>query len=529
MDVLLNEVLYDPAGADGGYEFVELGAAPGASPSASLAGWVLETGNGSTGAWTVAWTGAAGQTLQEGLFVVGESGLDPRPNVVADLDLQNGPDACRLRSPQGELDVVGWGSPLPAGFLEGVAAVDVSGAALARLPDGTDSNRNDVDFREAAPSPGDFNAPERLVLAEQAELPPAGLSRGTPWTFRWQLRNAGRVAWSGTVRAACALHPDETLASATVPFGNAIAPGDRAQVEASAFPPAGAHLPRSEPASPEVGALWRGFGEDLAISEVYSRPTDEDVEWVELASTAMQRVELGGLRLHDAAGTGGALAGVIAPSTFVVVAPDTARFLARWGAPPGAILIQLAPWPALNHTGPSAEVAEWVVIETAEGGGRDSTEDRLVAAALPGGIDEGVSWERVSLRLPSDVPASWAPSLDPQGATPGRSNSRRSDVDVSAEVGLLVIRPMPFRPARDGAALVVLRSQPPSPSCTMTVFDSSGLEVASLAPWADGPGEHRAVWDGRMSNGGAAPLGLYLVCARAPGNVARRVPLVLVR
>ena len=111
MDVLLNEVLYDPEGSDGGYEFVEIAARPGAAADAGLAGWTLETGNGADGAWRVAWVGAAGDRLQGGLFVIGESGVDPRPHAVADLDLQNGPDACRLRAPSGDTDVLGWAKP----------------------------------------------------------------------------------------------------------------------------------------------------------------------------------------------------------------------------------------------------------------------------------------------------------------------------------------------------------------------------------------------------------------------------------
>ena len=531
MDVLLNEVLYDPVGADGGYEFVELVAAPGAPQDASLAGWILETGNGSTGQWTVAWTGAPGQTLSGGLFVVGESGVDPRPQVVADLDLQNGPDACRLRSPAGEVDVVGWGSPLPASFYEGGApAPDVASASLARLPDGADSGRNDVDFREAPPSPGDFNAPESLAVVERIELPPRGLAVGAPWTFRWQIRNVGRMAWCGTLRAVCALHPGETLASVSIPAASAVAPGAAAQVEATASPPRGAHLPRSDPASADVGALWRGFGDDLAITEIYARPADGDVEWIELESRADVALDLGALRLHDAAGSRADLGGELAPSAFAVVTADTARFVARWGAVPGALLVELAPWPALNHTGPATEVAEWVVVATRDvGAADDSTEDRLAAAAIPGGIEEGVSWERVSLRLPSESLGSWGPCLDPQGGTPGRRNSRPADVDVPGVAGSLVVRPTAFHAARDGAVLVVLRPEHAVSSCTITVFDSSGLEVASLAPWAENGGEHRAVWDGRTSSGTAAPLGLYLVCAQAPGNVSRRVPLVVVR
>ena len=41
--------------------------------------------------------------------------------------------------------------------------------------------------------------------------------------------------------------------------------------------------------------------------------------------------------------------------------------------------------------------------------------------------------------------------------------------------------------------------------------------------------EHRALWDGRTSTGDAAPLGLYIVRAEAPGQAAVRGTLSLVR
>jgi hypothetical protein len=176
--IVLNEVLYDPDGTDGGAEFVELAAAVGADPGASLAGWVLETGNGARpGEWQVEWTGGAGDRLRNGLFLIGESGVEPRPEAIADLDLQNGPDACRLRGPAGEADVLGWGEPLPPEMCEGRPAADVCGLSLARLPDGFDCGENDRDFLAVEASPGAHNAPELCLVAESVLLPPPELLR----------------------------------------------------------------------------------------------------------------------------------------------------------------------------------------------------------------------------------------------------------------------------------------------------------------------------------------------------------------
>jgi len=510
--VVLNEVLYDPDGADAGREFVELGAALGGDADASLAGWVLETGNGARpGEWTVAWVGGAADRLRGGLFVVGESGVEPRPDAVADLDLQNGPDACRLRGPAGEEDRVGWGEPLDASFREGAPADDVSGLALARLPDGLDTGDNSRDFRPVAPSPGDFNAPELALVVEEFAAPPA-----SP-VFAWTVRNVGRTAAPARVQALCTVHPDEVLAEAD---GGMLAPGAGTHVEAAATPPPGTHLPVADPPGGAAPAAWRGPGGDVVVSEALSRPREDGTEWVELLSVASQRVDLAAFGLADAAGSVAALRGTVPSGGWAVVAADTSALRRDWSVPATAVVVRGVPWPALNHTAPAGEAAERIVLRVGDA--------ETVAAALPGGASEGVAFEIASRwRDPGD-PASWAPSLDPSGGTPGRANSRDGDRGVPETAARLVVHPSPFRPDRDGAVVLVFRA-PAARTCRMTVHDSAGRTVATLAPWATDGGEHRALWDGRLDGGRSAVLGLYLVRAEAPGERPVAAPVVLVR
>ena len=122
--VVINEVLYDPAGSDGGYEFVELFNQ--ADAAIGLEGWIFETGNGSYQArWKLEWTGSRMDTIgPRGFFVIGEEGVLPGPDAVTALDLQNGPDGCRLTDPVGGTDVVGWGSLGFEEYFEGEPAAD---------------------------------------------------------------------------------------------------------------------------------------------------------------------------------------------------------------------------------------------------------------------------------------------------------------------------------------------------------------------------------------------------------------------
>lgn len=523
MDVLLNEVFYDPEGADGGYEFVELGARSGTPADADLAGWTLETGNGADGAWRIAWVGAAGQTLRSGLFLIGEGGVDPRPDAIVDLDLQNGPDACRLRAPSGEIDVLGWGAELPAGFFEGAAAADVSGLSLARFPDGVDAHSNVTDFRAAAPTPGDFNAPLVLPLVESWRFPPRDHPVGSAWAFEARVRNGGRLPWHEPLRVRCRVHPAETLASLT--RDAPLMPGEAGDVLAHAWPPRGSHLPVTEPPAPTPAEPWHGGGEDLAVTEVFAHPAAGDAEWVELRALSDESVDLGLAEMRDAADSGGKLRGVLPPRGFVLATEDSLLFAARWTVPPGVLVTEMSPWPALNHTGNPDEVSESLrIIAFAD---RNAIPWTLASASLPGGLRESVSWERISLGLSAEGLASWGESLDPSGATPGRENSRPADRVVDAAGGALVVTPTPFRPWRDGAALVVWRPPHPLATCRMVVHDSAGRVVAALSPWIAAGGEYRAMWDGRSATGDVSTLGLYLVSATAPGTPSRRATLVL--
>src|SRR5438067_2148488 len=102
---IVTEVYYDAPGVDTGYEFVELWN-PG-DAAASLAGVRLEAGDGAgPGRWTLKWTGGAADSVAaRAHFVIGGALVEPLPNRVITLDLQNGPDAMRLVWPDGAIEV----------------------------------------------------------------------------------------------------------------------------------------------------------------------------------------------------------------------------------------------------------------------------------------------------------------------------------------------------------------------------------------------------------------------------------------
>src|SRR5262245_2493906 len=172
---LLAEILYDAAGDDTGQEFVELyNPTPEPYP---LAGARLEAGDGAgPGRWTLRWVGGALDTLRAGArFVIGGARVVPAPDALAELQLQNGPDAVRIVWPDGAVEVVGYGAHTLPEYSCGTPAADIpAGFSLARVPDDSDRGSNAQDFAAATPSPGSANRPGRdaSLLAGSLALSP---------------------------------------------------------------------------------------------------------------------------------------------------------------------------------------------------------------------------------------------------------------------------------------------------------------------------------------------------------------------
>ena len=59
---------------------------------------------------------------------------------------------------------------------------------------------------------------------------------------------------------------------------------------------------------------------------------------------------------------------------------------------------------------------------------------------------------------------------------------------------------------------------PAAATVRLGIFDLAGREIAVLAQGELSAGRHEAAWDGRITGGGQAPAGLYLVALRVPGR-----------
>jgi len=558
--VLLNEVFYDAAGADGGFQFVELAST--VDRVVALAGYRLEAGDGAAPErWHLLWTGQAGDViLPRGRFVIGEGRVDPPPDRVQPVELENGPDAVRLTAPDGAQDVLGYGALTWAGYFEGRPAEDVPGGfSLARRPDAHDTGDNAADFVALSPAtPGAPNQPERDAALVRVTASAERLETGEPVTLSASLANRGVVPlaahqievllWAAPRAPEFDLTagqgdpvpaPDSLVARLGAPGD--LDPGDSLAVALTFTPPApGAWDVSLQVRVEDDGApandrgvvrLQVGPGA-LIVNEVESAPSDGGPEWVELKNVAGETVVLYDWTLEDATGrravvlapgTAGS-AFSVEPESLVVFTSDPPALLARHPSLQPAKVAACVPWPALNNTSSGAGPADRVIVRAP--GGRVSD-----AMDLPGDDPPGASLERRAATSPSRAPATWGASASP-GGTPGAMNS----IDGGALVpGIaLVAAAAGARPGAGEGALLTYRTGFERATVSLGVYDLRGRLVRALLDRADGPGHAGVSWDGKGAGGEAVAPGVYVAGLEAKDtsgstNVARARTWVVVR
>lgn len=495
--LLLNEVLYDPEGADGDGEFVELIAA--GPESLALAGLRLEFCNGANpGAWELLWSGEL-RLAPGALFLLGEPAV-AGADVTLALDLQNGPEAIRLCRGEETLDLLGYGEGLDPSLYEAWPAADPSGLSLARQPDGVDTDQNALDWFSATPSPGALNLPPFRAAFESVAPPWLPIAPGAPCSLAVTGVNTGAATWPAPLVLAV-----DGLARGALPVAAA---GERASARI-ALPalPMGEHALVLELRDPAGGLadslglpLRVGLG-PLVIDELLFAPLTGASEWVECRA----RAPISGLEEYRLADLGGSEARFRPPplatdERLLLCADREALLAAEPGLDPGRVL-ELSPWPSLANTGSAAESPGWT-----DGLRLDYPDGRRADALLYRGDwipARGVSLERVAEFGAGDC-APWVAC--PLGTSPLAGSGAPAP---SAAAGLR-LAPNPFDPERE-RVWVDLRA--PGEALELRIFDAAGRPVQTLAGSLDA-GLARLVWDGRDAQGQALADGAYPLLAR---------------
>jgi len=515
--VVINEVLYDPEGADSGLEFVELLNC--GRHGVLLTGWVLETGNGAhPDDWTVEWIGDDLDYIEPGqMLVVGEADVLPPPDYTTPLDLQNGPDGVRLTDGVDPVDVVGWGEPLFQEYYEGQPAADaLSGLSLARSPDCFDHGDNSLDFVAGPPTPGAHNALSHDLCLTVRHPGRVIFDQGEPVELECIVRNVGALPTGGQEFALELFEDGSGTPVCSSVLLDDLAPRDSVEVVLRwsnpavgyhrnsvtlTFPPDCELSNNTAATSLTVGAV-SGL---IAVNEIMHSPDEDGTEWVELLNVSGGTVALLGWALGDDVdacrmGTG--------PDSLALLADDAFLLVARDSEP----LDGLTSCPVVETDGWEALSADDTVVLTDEFG---TPIDRVTYERRWGG-ERGVSLERVRPDMPPQDAGNWGSSVAPEGSTPGRVNSIHLGAVPAA--GRLTVTPNPFTPNGDGSDdRAVIRVELPVARATarLTVFDLEGRVRAVLADHTALSSESEFLWDGTGSDGAPLPSGLYIIYLEA--------------
>jgi len=518
-DLILNEVLYDPDGADDGREFVELWNPD--SVAASLAGVALETSDGARpGAWTVLWRADPGDVAApHAPFLVGGDQL-----LAA---IQNGPDAIRLTRAGAVLDLLGYGDLADPGQYEGAPASDAgSGSSVARVADGRDTGSNRDDWAvDAEPTPGVANHPDARLRFGRARptLSPSVCWPGEPLTARANVRNSGRLSLAGSQwRLVGELEGTASWEPGAVVAGVTLAPGESASVSLSWMGPASGalrvrlRLEGAEDALADTTMTWlRSVAAPVVLSEIAFRNTGSG-EWIEIwAREAVD--DVGALTVADAVSSPrpvdrGAAPRGLRPGDYLVIAQDPAAVRSRYGLPDSAVVGVIGGWPSLNDGGGPGSAADLVALALADGVPADAMSYTGDATVRDGTL------ERLSFDLPSGDPGSWSECVAPDGATPGRANSLHAPGGpLVGGHALLVAGARVLSVHAREAVPIVFRATEAAHGrrLTVRVHDLLGRPVRTLTEGQRLATDAAFVWDGSDDAGVPAPAGLYVVQAEA--------------
>ena len=547
-DVVLNEFLADPAGSDGGREFVEL--LNNGTSAVDLEQVELQFANGAVGAdWQVRWRGAGHGWLAAGevFLIVDRNWLGPVPgDAEVYLGLQNGPDALRLVRESTVLDLVGYGALTDAELFEGQPVPTVAGKSLARRPDGHDTQNNRSDFVAALPTPGNTNfLPYSLTLVDHG-LEPAFLARpGDLLQVRFTLLNDGtkplpgarcQLAWPSGVAESWwdGAEPDDEL---TLSFAIHLAHrGTVALTWQYLLPDVGDTL-RVPVAEVQVGSAA------LRLNEVLPAPDQGQGEWVELQWLGPASLDLAGYQLRDEEGHWVPLPSqVLFAGDYFVVAEDSVALAGWWQANQGAggegcdnprampARRLLGSWPSLNNSPPASRLyadqlyladPHGVVIDAVAWGGAD--------AKLP---DRGLSLERLAAEPVNPGAVNWAVSTALSGSSPGCANSVTRAANSSVVGGGLTVVPPVLEPVSGiTVSHILFELLSDEYSWEVRIFNLWGDLVRDFGGDARGAGPRDLIWDGKGDYGGSEPPGAYVVWLEtrtADGAVVRREKVRLV-
>lgn len=498
-NIVINELCYDPAGTDSGWEWIEIYNS--GSQSISMEGWkILKGGSTFTVVYVIPYF-----LLRPGRYLlIGESNV-PNAHFVANLAFQNGgseTDGVQLMSPNDSYtDTVLYDSPntyaLPDdnGQPGHSFAVDVpSGYSLARIKDGFDSNNCAVDFiAEALPTPGSANREYVDYSISSASVESVDMQ----WMLYCCIRNNSAI--TASIAAGLEVFVDNIVVISEAVWQ--IAGGDSLRYE---FPlpiedmdnhtiKVTLSLP-NDPA-PENNTLILDLHQQIPlppyINEIMYDPQTGRQEWIELYCANALRTEY---RIRDRANNSFSFT-LPARSGYFVLCPSSTGMLADYPQCPPDALIQISGWAALNNDGDD------IILSDSDGNLIDQMSYGSGASA------KGFSLERHPV---SDSVYIWRQCLDAEGATPGRINST-PQAPPQEHNSPVAIFGSPARVRMGESISVSYRLSAESNRANCYIYSRDGRRIKVLADNAAIGAQGAFEWDGRDHSGKYAARGIYLI------------------
>ena len=357
-DVVINEVLYDPDGADTGYEWIEL--YNNSNQTVILQDWRIHKA-GTT--FELVYTFPNINIEPNDFLLIGEEFV-PNTDLTTSLAFQNGgseTDGIRLISADGfYTDTILYDSPNTNELPDDISnpgeyfAPDVdSGNTLARKHDGEDFNNCELDFFECQdPTPGEANFYPIDLAIYNLEIYE---NEGEYWlqivVENLSTENVDNLAASINIAVNDTLIGTYELpaipAESTMIFPCQI--GELAngyhQIAVELI-----YLYDNELENNHVGSSILNGVSPFVLNEIMFKPLSTNQEWVEIFNRTECGYSVDNFRIMDASGSIISFYGGIPPMDFIVVCQDTILFLQTYPEVDPEKVIFASDWTSLNNT-----------------------------------------------------------------------------------------------------------------------------------------------------------------------------------
>lgn len=415
-NIKINEIYYDPDGADSGYEWIEL-----YNPTESnvnLQGWSLLK----AGTSIVEFYSFPEIPINSGEYLLIGEDMVAGCDIYAELGLQNGgscTDAIRLLAPNNYTDTILYDEPnennLPgdANYPAINFALDVaSGNSLARYTDGIDTDNCAVDWFEATqPTPGEANFfPIDLAISSVKII-----ESGNIHVLSTVIYNLSTQAVDNSMASVQITLNDNELPMQYLPEiaaeDSLIFTYDLDELDSGYYKvDVVVNLLADNDLENNIMSATTLVGSSpIIINEILYKDSEYSSEWIELYNRSACGYDVDNFVISDAGGGEISLSGTFNPHSYLVIAQN-AEFLSHiYPDLNPDLLIKTSSWTTLNNS------SEELILTDFYGTVFDSV-------AYDGTIcPVDISLERVNPF--SDEQISWGSSVAEVGGTPTNVNS----------------------------------------------------------------------------------------------------------